>query len=540
MPPIAAKKLKSVDDIALAAKMNKTLIVKEEDFLDTVATRPIIYHTVESAVCDGADALVEETVKQILGWETEKDYTARMIEANPHLTPEECKYEEGDFIEDLEDNKVRMWNNDHNRPFYRETAMEYAQSFLTLCWAGPTSMPGMMEDGLPATVNGEPLIIGRTGIVISGQHRSAGYLFACQRHRSEKEKYRWRENWPNPPVFETILITGISESLKVIQTVDNVRPRDLTDTTYVAGIFAHDDPKKNKSEQRECSRMLGLAISIVWERTGTKKDLGTQYQTNSASMKFLENHPSLAACVRHLFDENKNRGISAAKMSPGQCAGMMYMMAAAKSDGDTYRNSDPPMEKLLDLGLWDDAKQFWLEFAVAKEGTQGHEVRKAIGFLADEDDPGKSGRLIEKMCVIAKAWACWQSPVPVTFELINPAAMYQLKDGVNHLVELSDFGGIDIGPTKKAEPKEPKITKEQLDASKILERQRRAQETADKIAAAKAKSQAPGTSGVKSTLKKMTINQIQTAKAAAADAELAKVQSPKPVSSKGPKPIVRK
>lgn len=485
--------------------------------------RQVIYPKVDTEICELETAITADTMKQILGWETEDEYADRLIKETPGLTREECRFEEGDFVLDWFNNKVKMWNNNHNRPLNRPKGLEYAQTLLNREWAGPLTIPG-------ETINGEPFIISRTGNVISGQHRGFGLIVAYQRWSSEKEKYRWKEKWPTEPVLETLLVTGISDNVKVLQTIDNVLARSLTDVMYVAGIFAHDTPPKNRVEQRECSRMLDYCISLLWERTGANKDSGASYQTHGASSNFLERHPRVLDCVRHLFDENKNRGISAAKLSPGQCAAMLYLMAAASSDGDLYRNADPPMEKLLEFSMWDDAKQFWLEFGANKEGTRGHEVRKAVLFLADEDEPGKSGRLVEKMCVLAKAWTVWQSPAKLTFEEIDPASMYQIKDGVNHLVEFPDFGGIDVGPPQKKEKEAPDPKPEEIKESKLLERQRRAEEQAAKIKAQIA-ANAAKKNGTPAPTKELTRSQVQkkqTEAAAKADSEKAKAPTPAP------------
>lgn len=497
------------------------------------APRPIIYPKVETDICELETAITAETMKQILGWESEDEYAARLIHETPSLTREECRFEDGDFYLDWFGNKIRMWNNNHNRPLTRARGLEYAQTILNREWAGPITIPG-------ETINGEPFIISRTGNVISGQHRGFGLIIAWQRWSSEKEKYRWMEKWPKDqfpdgPVLETLLVTGISDSVKVLQTIDNVLARSLTDVIYVAGVFANETPPKSRVEQRECSRMLDYCISLLWERTGANKDTTATYQTHGASSNFLARHPKILDCIRHLFDENKNRGISAAKLSPGQCAAMLYMMASAESDGDSYRNADPPMEKLLEWGLWDEAKQFWIEFASGAEGSRGHEIRKAVLWLADEDEPGKSGRLIEKMCVLAKAWACWQSS-EVTFEEINPEAMYQIKDGVNHLVEFPDFGGIDTGPPQKKKPKDEAAPKpEEVKANALLERQRRAEEQRKKI-----QEQAAAKTAAKSQTRPQ-VQKANTAAAIKADAEMAKSKVTPPIAKPAPKaPIKRK
>src|ERR1700690_1116684 len=45
--------------------------------------REVIYPTVTAEICMGDNAITVDTMKMLLGWETERDYAARMIAENP-------------------------------------------------------------------------------------------------------------------------------------------------------------------------------------------------------------------------------------------------------------------------------------------------------------------------------------------------------------------------------------------------------------------------------------------------------------------------
>ncbi|MDO8473186.1 MAG: hypothetical protein Q7T05_05135 [Dehalococcoidia bacterium] len=431
--------------------------------------RSIIYKDVEAVIWDKdheSGPITLQVAKDLLNWESEKGYQARFKAANPD-SKKVPDYGDGYLFKDQLGQKIRCWNNDRNRPFDEAHARKLAQDILNRNWAGPTTLEG-------ETVNGEAIIVGRTGLIESGQHRLIGFVLACEMWEAEPH---WKDTWEEMPVLESVVVKGVSESSSVIQTLDNVKPRALSDVFFTTETFSKLDPKGKK----ECSRMLEAAVNLLWTRTGAAESQFHKYQTHSESADFLARHGKLLKCVKHLYEENSDRAISNLRLSAGACSALIYLQGAGASDGDKYRSREPHVEKDADWSLWDKANDFWAEIAGDSAGVKP--VRDAIGLLVD-DETLTGGRQREKFAILAKAWQSYKEgqkikPDDLTLE-------YKPDDnGVLQMVGTYSFDGIDQGdkPVKVAEP-EP--TKEEVEAAKKAKRQ----ELANKILAAKKTGQA--------------------------------------------------
>lgn len=473
---------------------------------------PIIYPEFRIEEMVGEKAITYETMRQILGWESEPEYTARMLQNNPSLKPEEAVF--GDKVQwlfkDVEGNKVVCWNNSTNRPFDESHARRLGQDMLNLNWAGELTMPTLQEftyggdvpyimrDGTvvnpgaiilltEGTVNGETLIVGRSGQVESGQHRGVGFMFAVQLWRG-KDKAHWLTKWPEEPVLESIIVFGVSESVKVLQTLDNVKPRTLSDVFYTSELYR----TLSNPERKECSRMLDNAVTLLWKRSdATQGSEWEKFQTHSTSKNFLDRHPKLLECVQTLFTLNKERSLSTMRLSAGQCAAMLYFMGSSDSDVNTYRTLDPqPHEKVLNWDRWDRAVEFWKTLSQYKPAALTQETQKMspivyeLGILVDEDT-GAGGRFSEKVCILAKAWELWKDNQPFTEDDIHPKYV-EAADG-KHLDDWPIFGGIDLGDGKDhSKKKEAVPTEEEKEEAKAKARKKFILEQTKKLSEAKA------------------------------------------------------
>lgn len=432
--------------------------------------RPIIYPERMAKWFDSAPGgegpITEEVGDKLLGWEDEEAYSARMggTKEAPVKFPDNLI-----TFTDQECKTVHCWNNNHNRPFDPNHALTLAQDELNRCWAGPITMPG-------ETVNGESIIVTRTGEVDSGQHRLIGNKFANQLWRSESQKHIWQEKWPGPPCIESLVVFGISDDNRVTQTLDNVKPRTLADVLYTSDVFA---TAKSNAERKECSRMLDAAVDLLWKRTISESMTASshiKYQTHSSSKEFLDRHPSLLKCVKHLFEENKDRRISALKLSAGQCAAMMYLMAASKTDGDSYRNAEPPAEKSCDMEMWDKASEF---FVLLGSSPTFAAIKHKLMALVTPGADGLGGRVSEKLAVLSLAWEKFREGKPIK-HVIETKGTTVVKDEGDLALEYNeerdrllkpyDVGGIDLGESKIAEAGEmetPAQIKERLAAEEV-------------------------------------------------------------------------
>ncbi len=436
MPAIKPKKQKS-------AKIEETREVLYPDL--------VVKHCYKGATGpDAMEPLDEQGMIKLLKYEKESEWAARMKLENPGLEGEPTFASQVPPIEpigeDVEGDLFVAWNNLVNRPFDKETALKYGQDQLKLQWAGPTAFPG-------ETVNGETMIISRTGQVRSAQHRGIGYIFACQMYR--KDPVRWTKFNPKAPVFESLIVFGTSDNDKIVQTIDNVKPHTEADLFFTSPIFAG----KSRAEKLELSRYMARAVDLLWLRTGASGNGDKNYKSHSEVSAFVDAHPKLLECVRHVYEENnaeKGRPISLLKLSAGQIAALMYLMASSGSDGDKYRKAKPGSrsEKGLNWDNWDRASEFVV--MLANQGTEDA-INKALTRLIDEEE-GTGGRTNEKFLVLHKAWQVFsQGKEPSEDEIMLMNTDYTKDDetGKFHLTELSNFGGIDLGD------KAPKMKKEE-------------------------------------------------------------------------------
>lgn len=406
---------------------------------------PARRYPLSSEIRDLANAIDAEEAKDILGWEEE---------------PEGAEWGDAyDFL-DVNQKKVRCFYNSNNRPFERDLARKYAYEFLNLNWAGPTSMPGL-------TVNGEPVILSETGRVISAQHRLIGIVFAWQIWTNEMAE--WKKNWPTQPVLETVLTKGISDNTRVTRTVDCVRPRTGADTLYATGMFRGKnlDGKKvyTKGDTKNLCKIADNAVKEAWYRTGVDA-----YLTQSEVVGFLEGHPKLQQCVRHVYDFPGEKGYRQ-YLTNGYAAAVMYLMAASATDGDKYRAAYPRTEKKVDFANWDKAVALWEDLVSAK--PKNHELKKAR-YPQEGDKPGVanySGHVFPdgegkttpalKMYTIAKFWqeylegkTATKSNVTLNWNTLHRDTRDELIDA--KLIEKPSFGGIDVGEVEAKDEDEPR------------------------------------------------------------------------------------
>ena len=411
--------------------------------------------------------LTPEKIKMMLGWETEKEFQARMVASDPTSKPEHWLFGEtgprnsltGEFqpVHCLDTNKVKVvcWNNANNRPFDMPWSEDLIHTCLRGQWAGPLMMPG-------ETINGETIRVSKYGRVLSGQHQGTACILADE----WLQKYRLKPRKPGDPppvdrlaqfgdgpypaweghdhvVIETIVITGLSEDERVLRTIDYVKPRTTADMLYTMELYRD----KTSTERKELTRMLSVGLDFLWTRTDAQG-----YRTHPEMVGFLERHRRLLKCVEHIFRENNSKGlaspepcptcletgelggnicwrckgqkrvtipgrnISKLRLSVGQASTLCYLMGSSgpKTDGDLYRWGTPPEEKGLDWSYMDKAMEFWSRLAIDRSFMQ---VRIALGRLVEsdannEDNQGQGGRLPEKLAILAKAWELFREHPP--------------------------------------------------------------------------------------------------------------------------------
>jgi hypothetical protein len=404
----------------------RTTLVKKKE-------KTPVYPEVDVLIKRGKDALTMKEAMQLVGWTTDPE-AAREHDAGEWL-----------FVDT---NAKQVWglNNLHNRRFVEPWMRTISQDVLDAHWR----------------FNGETIIIGRYGSVLSGQHRLFGFIMACLRWKSEAEHVHWEDKWPDEPTLECIIVRGIDESDDVTKTLDNVRPRTLGDVLFVGGEFA-DATGKDKDAM---TRMTDAAIKLLWLRTGRGVDQYSPRRTHSGSLDFLARHPRVKEAVRHVHEQNKDNRIGKL-VGPGSAAALLYLMGVSKSDGEEYHASEEPGEKHLDFGYWDKAKDFWTLLAMpnselkdvrlSRRPVQGDEVpaNKWSGYVFGSTVSG----LNERIACLVKAWGQFLTGEKVTLGSVRLTYNITENDVAENgvatvysadLMETPKFGGIDLGDVKKS------------------------------------------------------------------------------------------
>lgn len=404
-------------------------VVKKEKKQPEPPPRTVIYEEVEAVCCVGEDAITVEQAKEMLGWQEEGEY----------------KWGSNYAIMDANGRKIRLLNNITNRPIYNGVLKNLISEILLKHWV----------------FNGEPIILGRTGLVLNGQHTLISIVLAEQERI--KQHAHWSDPWPNAITIEKMVVRGVDESDQVVNTMDTCKPRNLADVIYRSHYFK----KMGEGERQKASRIADTAIRFVWERTGVDAFPWAPGKTHAAFLDFLGRHERLLRCVKHIMEENKENAIGKF-IGPGKATGLMYLMAACKTDGDEYRNLEPaPGEKKVDWEAWDDAIAYWSLFANGSPLVK--EVRMALAELAGEEDDS-TGTVIEKISILVKGWNAYQQHKEVGAKDVRLKYSTD-EDGVKTLTELPVCGGIDLGKLKKSEAFDeeaavPPMTPEQREAAK--------------------------------------------------------------------------
>ena len=440
-----------------------------------------------------------EWCKKTMGWETEKEFVKRKLAENPGTVAADWAFgERGAKINDTTfqpihcrntaDEAIVCWANAGNRAFDGEWSNQLVEMILKGQWAGPFTVPG-------ETVNGETIRISKYGRVLSGQHQMTACIIAGEKLQADRAAKLDEPDFPKYPVWkahglpfiETVVIKGLSEDSRVLMTVDYVKPRTVADVFYTQKAFADATPYRRK----ELCRMLATGVDTLWTRSRAQG-----YKTHPEVVAFLERHPRLMKCVAHLYDcdsEDAKRPLANMRLRAGQMAAFLFIMASSGdgTDGDTYRNHIPPVEKVLDWSYWDRAEEF---FTLLSSGKDFQSLRTALYCLLDSSplsptNLGLGGKTTEKLSILAKAWHKWKDWPASAGECFTPddrrdggvlCLAYSdttapdtsgntkiLPAGEIRLIPEDDFGGIDW-PDKplKGEPEPPPPTGEEYERLK--------------------------------------------------------------------------
>lgn len=419
------------------------------------SARAILYPRYETMICclptphaetgevieyDGP--ITVELAKKLLGWETDDEYVRRRMTEDPSL--KETKLRESDYLlKDRNGSKIRCRHNTLNRPFDAAWARKIAQDILT--------------EGYE--FNGEDIIVGVTGLVLSGQHRLVALVLAYEEWMKNGRAYQkyWRDR---EPFIESLIFVGAREDQAVLQTYDNVKPRSLSDTIYTSPIFAN----KSGTDKKRLSTMLDQCIDWLWRRLDATSNKFVEHQTHSASLDFLDRHEKhMVAAVKHVHDldgSEEGLALSTLGLNAGRTAGMLFLMGCSATNEDKanayHELTSPKAEKQLDWTAWEKALQFWRD-VVENKKPWVEELRKGLANLNDENLTGRVSDT-EKCAVVAIAWAEYANGNEgFAVDDILPEREVNKATNEFYLVD----GGPTFGLVDKGPPQKQKGTKEE-------------------------------------------------------------------------------
>lgn len=374
-----------------------------------VIQREVIYEDIEVRVYRGETALNEQDAKNLLLWEEER---------------EGVKFGANYLLTDNDGKKIRCYNNISNRPFYTQIARTWESEVLNKRWR----------------LNGETMIIGKTGINISCQHRLIGFILACQEWRKNREKWAM---WDEEPTMDCIVVFGVEETDDVINTVDTGKIRTLTDVIFRSELIR--DYKE--ADRKTLANIISFAIKTVADRTGAWVNAFGPKRTHSEMLNFLDRHSKLLEACKHIFEELSPE--ATCFVTPGTAAGLLYLMGASTTDPAAYVLRDTPTESSLDMGNWEKACDFWVQVIHRKFPAL---VARMGQFTQDSQADGETetsgGTRAELIAVIVKAWRQFIAGKKVTEDDLKLS--YHVEDGIKILTECPTVGGVDQGNPKDA------------------------------------------------------------------------------------------
>jgi len=377
--------------------------------VNAVEEREVVYVKVASYVCDGTElpALGIEKAKEALGWKEEGKEGSNV------------KYGKNDVLLTYKDAsgkvvKVKCEHNRNNRRLSMGNVSTLKQEILR----------GRYE------LNGEPIIIGRYGTLLDGQHTLTALILAHYEWEKDPGLY---PHWKMAPSIKKVIIYGISEEDKVINTIDTGRPRTLSDVIYRSPYFSG----LSLQAKNTCSGIAANAIKLLWTRTGENLDGFCAVRTHAESIDFLDRHPRILECVSLIYESAENLGNPLPGL--GVCAGLLYLMGAAKTNPREYLNEEHLVETNVNWELWDQAQDFWVLLA-DKSNPKFKPIRRVLAQTIEDGDSSPDA----KIAIIVKAWELYRLGKAVTEAGLNLTYIEE-KNGSIRLNETPVIGGIDIG-----------------------------------------------------------------------------------------------
>jgi hypothetical protein len=388
-------------------------------------TRKVIYPDLKGKV----GWVTAEQARKLLGWKQSQD-------------PKQAYTEY--LLKDRDGVPTKCFNVEKQRPFYPALAAQWMGEILAGHWNG---------DG--GETNGESMVISKTGLVIDGKHRLIGLALAVQEWSKDHTKYPF---WPEEPKIHCFISFGVREDIKAVNTINTGKPRTLADAIYASGLFGTLDGSRSKDKRiiKALSRMTDHAVRLLWKRTGAVEQPFAPKRSHAESLDFIQRHPRLLECVKHIYEESGAEDKLRFYPSPGYAAALLYLMGSSttqreNAESSGYMQVDCPTEDLLDWSMWEKACAFWT--ALAGKDPSMDPLRTAVGNLLDQ---AGSSFLSERMALLVKTWWLYATDEEITEEgiayetTVDGAGIEVIAECPQVGEVFGDLYGIDLGDTKSS------------------------------------------------------------------------------------------
>jgi hypothetical protein len=356
----------------------------------------------------GTDA----TSREVIWYDENNRFTAR--HAKEYLGWTEV--EEGHYLlRDRRGKKIRCVNNLTNRPFIVSNMEKAKQELAHRNWQ----------------LNGETFIIGDKGSVIDGQHTMIGLVLLVQQWEDDPGSL---PHWGEEPYLCKLLVMGISEDDRVVNTINTGKPRSFSDVLFRSQYFEDLEPKERKT----VSRITESAVRTLWDRTGVKEQPHSPQRTHTEMIDLLDRHPTLLHCVRSVWESDKEQGISKLGITAGIASGLMYLMGCGLTPPDEYFSGSPPSEQLCNLSLMTKAEEFW---TMLSEGNKRFKplMQSLAAHIIATDGGSRSGTI----AIIVKAWHLFSEDKTLNVDDLQ-LSYTKAEDGeLPQLADKPTCGGID-------------------------------------------------------------------------------------------------
>ena len=402
---------------------------------------PAKYPEVKPVLYLGKDSWGVNEWKEALGWQEE-------TEDNP--------FGQDYLLLDSRGKKIRCTKNCHNRPLTSRNFKGIAHQILDSLWADSRNGQPDPVTGDEPTINGESVVIGRHGNLISGQHRGIGCVWAHQLWEDAPKDHPWRNRWSKGPTMELLVVYGVDESQRTTRTIDTGKPRSFGDVLFADGRFSGQS-KLSAGDRKALVRITDYAVRNLCARVRQDADAHSPYRNHAESMDFFLQHSKLEEAVFHLYTEQN--GDSVKRYAPlGQAAALLYLMGASGPNTNREDYLVAPSEQRIDWSLWDRACEFWA--LLSSGGVLTQPVRDAIARLGSHDGLAQA-TTTEKEVVLIKAWNLFKlgqrAAAKVTADDVMPEYTAPDGDGYRALKNVPLIGGIDGGnPDLKEKPSRTK------------------------------------------------------------------------------------